>query len=195
MTTFISILLGVPLGIIASLIAWWILFHCIVPKIDFSEDISKSETTDSASGYRYRIKFINTGKRDILDVEIFARFKVKGLRPNDPNTWSIANLKVIQKRIPRIKTGTNKIIRIRPETTELFFSIPYPSHINDKYSNGILVLEDIMRLGNKNKLQLLIFGYDSFSGARKVFESKIYDLRNVKSGLFKKGELIVDNII
>ena len=36
-----GIIIGMPLGVIASLIAWWILTHGLVPKIKYGPFISK----------------------------------------------------------------------------------------------------------------------------------------------------------
>jgi len=103
MEMILSLIIGIPLGILASLIAWWILFHCIVPRLSFCSDISKTQTEDNNSGYRYRIKMKNKGARDIIDVEFFARFRVQGLRKQTPKNWSNIDLKLSKKRIPKLK--------------------------------------------------------------------------------------------
>ncbi len=192
MEIFISLILGIPLGILASLIAWWILFHAVVPKIEFSHDISKSTAIDSKSGYRYRIKFENTGKRDVLDLEIFARYRIQGIKQETPKNWSIIDLHISKERIPIVKKGGNKIIRIYPEKTKHFENDMYPDEIQYKKMKLSLTLEDIFKATDNTSLQIVMFGYDSFSGSRKVFESKKYYIKNIKQGLFNKNNLSIN---
>lgn len=47
-------------------------------------------------------------------------------------------------------------------------------------------------LGVQAQLRVVIFGYDDFSGTRKIFESRLYDRRNIKAGLFFSDSLEVD---
>ncbi len=47
----INLLAGLFLGILASLIAWWILFHCLSPKLNFSLKISKVTASDEPGGF------------------------------------------------------------------------------------------------------------------------------------------------
>ncbi len=192
MEQILSLILGIPLGVLTSLISWWILFHKIVPKIQFSKNISKTQSVDSKSGFRYRIKLENIGKRDILDVEIFARFKIKGVKPETPKNWSIIDLHISKNRIPIIKKNTNKMIRIYPEKTESFQKKFYPDLINKKQMNETLTMEDIFSIKEDTSLQIVLFGYDSFSGARKIFESSIYYKDNIKLGLFNKANLLIE---
>ena len=50
-------------------------------------------------------------------------------------------------------------------------------------------LEELMNAGSDSTLQVIGFGYDSFSGTRKVFESKIYTINDIKLGKFDKNSL------
>jgi hypothetical protein len=45
-----------------------------------------------------------------------------------------------------------------------------------------LTLEEIMGLGTQTTLEIIGFGYDAFSSARKTFESKLYTNSDIKIG-------------
>jgi hypothetical protein len=78
--TIIALIISIPIGIACSIIAWWILFRKVVPCISFSDEISKTRLEDSDSGFCYRVKFENSGRRDIIDLQIHAYLRIVGLR-------------------------------------------------------------------------------------------------------------------
>ena len=48
------------------------------------------------------------------------------------------------------------------------------------------LLEHLMKLGTKATLQVFMFGYDEFSGARKLFGPKVYAITDIKRRKFPK---------
>ena len=48
-----------------------------------------------------------------------------------------------------------------------------------------------MLLGTRTEFQIMILGTDAFSGARKIFESKIFDKNDIVFGHFDKQGLEV----
>ena len=52
---------GLLIGFLASMAVWYVLFHRIVPSLDFFPAIYKTETEENLSGYKYRIRFRNIG--------------------------------------------------------------------------------------------------------------------------------------
>jgi len=189
MFSFYSGIFNVSIGICSSLIAWWMLFHVFVPKIIFSKGISKKKVTDSPSGYSYRIKIVNIGNRAILDVKVIVRYRVKF---TESSSWYWVTLKIDGNYVPRIPKGKggNRIIRIYPEKTESFKSKKYPNFIRGKANSETLTLEDLMDLGFKAQLVIYVFGYDEFSGSKKLYMSPLYDKSNIGTGYFKE----MDNI-
>jgi hypothetical protein len=182
MDILLSTLIGIPFGILSSLVAWWILFHCIVPKVAFSKEILRSKSADTQSGFKYRLKVANTGKRNIIDVEIIVRYRIK--LTESSKTWIWETIKVDHGKVPRIPKGKggNRIFRIYPEMTQCFSSDRYPDYIRKKAEDGSLSLEDVMSAGYKSNIIIYIFGYDEFSGTRKLFLSSSYDLSKIKEG-------------
>lgn len=191
----IELLLGIPLGIFASLVAWWILFHAIVPHIHFSKHIAKDKTDETQSGWRYRIKMENAGTRDVVDVELFARLRIRGLKPKFPINWEVLYPKLAYGRIPKLeasrRTGRRIAVRIRVCDIDEFSHNLLPAEIRDKVCCGTAILEDLMSLGSDSTLQVFAFGYDAFSGTRKVFESPLYRLTDIRRGVFHRKSLNV----
>lgn len=198
----ISILIGLLTGILTALIAWWILFHCIIPRIHFSSSISKTPTQDDKSGYRYRFKLENAGRRSIIDVELMARLRIKGLLADYPNNWEVINIPLgangRRYKIPRIlpirRRRVRYIMRLYVNRVDEFREPIYPEHIRRKAEKQSLLLEDILSLGSQATLQIHAFGYDEFSGARKLFISKFYTIHDIKEGPFEEKGLDVQEL-
>lgn len=180
-------LLGVPVGMLSSFAIWWWVTHSMVPIIRFAYSISKRETDEVKSGFRYRCKIKNTGRRAIIDVEIIARLRIKGLREELPNNSVMIKLDVSSDRIPIIRPNRVKIITILPEMNDKFKHDPYPEDIQKKANDGIITLDDLLNIGKYSYLIVSVFGYDEYSGTRKLFESKKYRKNDVKLGLFEKS--------
>lgn len=186
-----SILIGLLIGVGTNLIAWWILFHYIVPKIHFSPSISKIPTKDNKLGYKYRIKIQNSGKRSIIDVEFRARLRIKGLLDN-PKHWKLVSIPLygntIVNKFPIIEPAKQKTsgwaIQIYLNNVDEFRNLPYPEDIRKKSKEESLLLEDVMGMGSETSIQIFAFGYDEFSGSRKYFESKSYTINDIKEGPF-----------
>ena len=126
-------------------------------------------------------------------MEIFARLSVTGLRGNEaPDTKTIYNIKVGNTRIPSLWPENNTVIRLYPEDSESFADAAFPEHLREKISLRTLTLEDLLELGRQSQLRIVIFGHDSFSGSRKIFESKLYDKTSINAGMFFSDSLDVD---
>ena len=179
MSSIVNLLVGIPLGILASLIAWWILFHLIEPKIVFDDKISKISTKDNNSGWKYKMKFYNKRSRDIIDVEIFVRLNIKGFDSQRPEVWEFLNLVSFRNRIPIMKKNGKKVIRFYPKVLNDFEFNILPKDIRNKCINDAATLEDFLNLGQEAYLKLIVYGYDGFSGTRKAFESMDYSTNNV----------------
>lgn len=178
----VALFLGVPLGVLASFAAWWIVTHWLVPAVEFSPHISRNEYSGNASGINHRVKFKNIGKREIIDLEVFAELRVKGLNPSLPGTIEVARLVIDDARMPFMKVEGTKIIALKPEQTERFDRPVYGESINSKRAQGLLTLEDVLSLNQTAVLVIYVFGYDRWSGARKLYTSVPYTLQDVRTG-------------
>ncbi len=193
----ISNLVGIFIGIVASLLAWWVLFHFLVPTIRFSSSISKTPDAGCNSRHRYRIKLENAGRRAVIDVELFARFRLRGASPEYPENWVVVDLPLDLegriKRIPRIRPtrrgARRDILEFAVHRANEFRDAKYPEHIRQKAERQLLTLEDILNLASHASVQIEAFGYDEYSGTRKFFVSKSYCISDIKPGRFAKDGL------
>jgi hypothetical protein len=193
MEVLITNLLGFFIGLLTSFFSWWVLFHWIVPKLEFSKDISKFPADDDSSGYSYRIKFLNTGNRSLVDLQVVARLSIKGL--TIPRNWFTIKIPLewngdLKAEFPKLSPKTNRIVRLFiSHAASLKVSSHIPEHIRDKARLGKLTLEDLMALGSSSKLVIWVFGYDEFSGSRKLFKSYDYQSIDIKQGRFGRLEV------
>lgn len=174
---------GFVLGILASIIAWYVLQHHVVPALEFFPKIYKARTDENPSGYKYRIKFQNAGRREILDFELFAKLRIRGLSPNHPGVWRAIYIPVDDPRIPRIAShrGTAKRLAVQLLVSDVSAHVvsALPEELQEVHKKGQLSLEQLMGLGCEVTLEMIGFGYDAFSGARKVVQSMIYGLTDI----------------
>jgi len=187
-------MLNLFLGISASIAAWFILYHLIVPKIVFSKIISKSVKSSAPCGYSYRIKLWNIGRRDVVDLDIYIKLKIKGLTCQK-KLWHTVELTKRFDKITYLAAGENRIIPFFPNNTVRFKEKIFPKHIQLRSKLEILTLEDILKLGSRSFVRVYILGNDTFSGSRKIFLSKKYYINNIKQKCFKIDLSDRDNTI
>ena len=194
MSTFATQLISVILGVFASLLAWSVLFHFLRPRLEFSAAISRIAADEEAGGFAYRIKLRNPSRRAVIDVTYTAKLRIRGLNAHAPQNWEITYLPVsFNGRIPVIGARRGKriyhLVRIKADKPEEFTRSVYPSEIREKAAAGALTLEDVLRTGSEASVQILGFGSDAFSGARREFTSPEYTLESISPRRFKQQSL------
>ena len=190
MQDVLLVLLGIPVGFASSAALWFWLYRYLVPNIVFSEHIGRVGSSRTPSGLRYRIKIMNNGNRDAIDLTIVVRYSARGIGEITSNRSSY-KLDISANAIPRLRKGGNRIINIRPEQTDAFQRTMFPPEIRSSKIDGKLNLDDIMKLGTEPKIQMHIFCYDEFSGARKLFDSKEYRAEDIVRGKFDRKSLSI----
>ena len=106
-----ELIIGFILGIIASILAWYILFHHVVPKIEFFPKIYKEENDENPSGYRYLIRFRNLGFRNIIDVKIVAKLRIYGIYDFKKWAWKAIYIPIDDNKIPKINSQKKSLKR------------------------------------------------------------------------------------
>jgi hypothetical protein len=184
----LSNLLRLVIGLATSFFSWWVLFHFIVPKVEFSDAISKIPRR-SGKGHLYRIKFLNTGRRGVIGVEVYARLTF---------TWTdtknitglyvpLSNDGAAKHEIPRLGPDKDRILSLRLGKVPSFrTNTRYPPEFREKAQQNAVTLEDVLSVGKSASLQIYVSGYDEFSGARKIFLSPKYGLAEISAGRFKR---------
>lgn len=165
----------------------------------FSDFISKSEYSKighDKSGWRYSVKFENSGRRTIIDLEVVARLSIPNLVPNKKRTHVFlvplnpdGNLSFRwPESLPLGKTDKSRHLSrfYINSAVEHLDRPPYPDNIRKKARLGTLTLEELLGLDQEAKLKVYAFGYDKFSGTRKLFVSHPYGIEDIKKGSFSE---------
>jgi len=178
---------------------WWLTFKYWAPKLEFGKTISKLPTEDNKSKFKYRFKFENTGKRNIIDIEVIVRLRIRGLKKDFPDNWEVIYLPTSSldyKKVaivrPSSKYKIRPILEIKPYECDYFKKKFFPENIKTKAINNELSLDDIMQLGTASEFQIMMIGTDEFSGARKFFESKVFKRNDFVIGSFYKNGIEVE---
>lgn len=175
----ILVLLGAFLGIGSSGAFWWFQSHYFIPQIIFSEEIAEYPVGEPVGVFR--VKFINSGRRNIIDIRIIVRVSIYelGSRP----MWTSFDLKHSTETVPVLAPGKNKLINLfRPELG-VQPTVQMTQYVRDA-TQDVKSLRDLLKLGTDASVSVYAFGYDEFSGARKLFMSKFYDAHDIRTGVF-----------
>jgi hypothetical protein len=154
----------------------------------FSESISKTPSDTKKSGWDYSVKFINKRRRAIIDLMISAHINIKENSPDIPAAGRNLYINVSVSHIPRLNGYISSGFSFQTQEFPIFQDGNFSKFIRDKAREGTLSLDDIMNLEEFDGLYLVIFGYDAFSGARKVFESKPYHKDDIVATSFYEKE-------
>ena len=189
----LSNILGIVFGALGSFWVWYYLYRRLVPKIEFSNKISKIVRRGEPI---YRVKFNNHAKRNVIDLSITASLNILGLFKAQPNNWKDIYVKLNLDYIPVLKTTTKGglLANLHINHTEEFSRYPFPKKISEKYQKGVLTLEDVFEIGKVVELSFIIMGYDQFSGARKMFESKVYNKEDIEEEIFEPYSLKIKRV-
>jgi len=188
----LTIIVSSVTGVGASYLVWWLTSKYYVPKIRFSEEISKLRTNDNPSNFKYRFKFENYGKRNIFDLEIIVRLRIKGLREGFPKNWEVIYIPTSTleyKRVAIVKPVTTDefrpVLEIKTYECDFFQQDFFPEEIRVMSRLKTLTLDDVLNIGEDANFQIMINGTDEFSGSRKFFGQKTkYTSNSIAEGLF-----------
>lgn len=177
--------------------------------IVFSDKLEKSKSIRNGETnlYRYRFKCVNMGKRDLTEVTIIARLKVK----TDPNS-SIINTecitvgdgcvipliyKMYSKKEQKDASKPENRKKYRPRIYVLsmnevayieYSKTIYKKSIRDKARARTLTLGDIFEAYPEASITIYMFGNDCVTGTRRYYASKEYKKEDISPGKFKPFE-------
>ncbi len=188
-----GILVGAVAGFSLSLALWWIQYRVLVPRITFASGISKIIDDDPPN---YRIKFTNTGRRGIIDVEVDVRvffgkgaIEYAGGRRLSRTSYSMRLLtsSSTQNGIMRVRPGASRVLRldlrratwddVNPRLLEAIGVAPIPP-------GQSVDLEQLLNGPQRAHLQIRLLAYDEVSGTRKFFQSGRQWVEDIHEGTF-----------
>ncbi|MEM9059026.1 MAG: hypothetical protein AAGD13_01065 [Pseudomonadota bacterium] len=179
------VLLGAILGIGSSGIFWWIQTHYWVPKIEFSEEVSRSNVQFIKSKVRYQIAIKNIGRRDAYNVKFRVRLRVKDILKSGGRRWDYIDIAIINKDFFYFSKDSMLLITPLPHKTERFGGSMFPKEIRESYQNGTLTFDELFSVYDEIAIYVELIATDRFSGGAKFFRSKDYSKPDVRQGIFK----------
>lgn len=193
-----GIVLSILCSVIASFMFWIFTFLISGTKVKFAEHIEKSpDIYGMPDRYRYRMKFVNAGRRDLLEVTCIVRLIVKGEYTNNNSYIKLGNYDVLPVLVGNKWRNKNSVERcawmLPIEMTDAayrgFTKEVYPEHIQTAAKDKTLTIGDVLKEFNPNSIIIIyIFGYDAVTGARRKFQSKPYSYTDIIAGKYNTPE-------
>ena len=199
--TFTDGLISTLTGVAASYFVWWFTFRFLTPKVNFAESISRIPTKDNPSGFKYRFKFENIGLRNMIDIEVVIRVRIKGLRPDIQGNWEVVylpisslpyqKLAIVRPVYRKDKKRVRPVFEIKAYACDYFQKSFFNEETRKRSAEQTLTLDHVLKLGREANLQVLLFAYDEYSGARKFFESDVMTAGDIVDGYFDRKSVAV----
>lgn len=177
---------NILLSLIASYCFWFLTFRISLTNIIFAKYLAKAyKPADANEPYSYRIRFANIGYRDLIELTILAKLVIK---ENTHNRVFFMNVTRHEKEglvvvLPSIVTYKIKK-RSNLRTMTLHISESMKEGLSDVLGENFQLDDLFAKYGNNITITVYIFGNDRITGARKLFESPNYTIKDIKEGDF-----------
>lgn len=183
------------LGVAASFLVWLFTTKFSRVKIVFSDELIGNTDPNNESLYHYYVDVTNKGRRDLIDLHMQAKITIIGADKKNPGLKCFAllnldyssNLPYLPPAGSKDKLWPNKntgrimyAVDMKDACTE-FSKVFYDPSIRTKALNQTLQLDDIFDIYPDAALQFHLFGYDAFTGARKMYRSRYYRRENLRT--------------
>lgn len=200
MDILISVFVGVPVGVLGSLAAWWAMWRLLSVRGSFSSKVCLQE---AKSPEEYRVKFVVDSYRPLMEVEFhgllfspgdhgrgggqpivsipllqsrFAYIGGKKLRPNK----GVVGIADLPHRILVFRPDLLGSIDIERLGAQSFVASP------ENYSESSDLLSFLMSRKN-SVLEVVCVASDGYSGSRRAIKSAAYTIGDLVVGEFERG--------
>jgi hypothetical protein len=181
--------ISVVIGVVTSLVGWWIIYRGLTPKILLSTKISKIPETERHAEWRYRFKIANTRRwllpnRSMIDVKVAVMLQFRGLYPE-----ALENL--LNYRVPVAGDGTipvirdDYVLRLKIEDIALTDASLLGRKIQENGWRG-LDLDELLQLGEETRLRVMVTGTDAYTHATTT-KIAYYRRNDLERGRFSKN--------
>lgn len=151
-----------------------------MPSLTFSDEIARYKVGENES--LYVCAFQNSGKRAVLDVEVITRVGVESFE--NASGWQFFSLKTNTTRLPILEAKRRALVRIFDQREERQFVDP-PSFALGGRIKECKTLDDVFDISKNVVVEIHVFAYDSFSGARRHYVSASYKGSDIRKGRFQ----------
>lgn len=192
-----DIIFNILISITASFFFWLLTFKLSFVKIIYANCLVKSENTLTSvkKPYGYRFRVANIGIRDLVEITIVAKLIIKDTTRSHICELDISNsgTDIFVTDFPgiisyKIKGCSNiKTLTLYPSDSmrnELSKKL-YPKKIRKLAKKRKIQFKDIFdEYGENASIRVYLYGNDKTTGARKMFKSQSYTLKDIKEGEF-----------
>ena len=187
--TFITIIISMVTGIIASLVSWLVIKR-IRPKIQISDKILLTPSVFHTGKLIPKIKVENSGRHDAHQVDLRGRIFMHGLKEDDPDKpiRYIVNVggNAPHPYLPRKKeerkekfSGREFSLRLNKSTQGEFAKYLF------KLKDGeVPTLKDCLSRDDRNYIEVSVFSSHAFSFTRGI-QKRIYKANDILRGNFE----------
>lgn len=105
----LDLLIASLLGVIASMLAWFVVTHSLRPRLDVSEFISRTFNSDGSA--KFRVKIRNSRRtRNLTDLDVRAYASLPGYFPDRPDNRKVLDLSLTSNELIGMRPNDNRIL-------------------------------------------------------------------------------------
>lgn len=183
------------ISLFSAFLFWFLTFKYSATDAVFSSKLERSNSAYGLPYHRYRIRVTNLGLRDLMEVSLVVRLKIKQKNYDCITQLAIGNQGFIPvlRHYPLLPHKTDKrqscmyTMTIYPsEATKRELSKRiYTQRIQKLAKKGRISLDDIFdAYGDRASIQVYLYGNDRTTGARQLFLSPLYTKEDICEGRF-----------
>jgi len=177
-------LIGLLGGLCLSFVFWWLLNHHLVPKLKFSEELSRRPISYDKQAVCHQFAFKNIGKRSIINIRLKARVRIKLTNKKGAKILNYFDVSLTNNEIFEMKPGVMLRMSLDVHNSSTLDAPLLNKSIVEKLHKKTLTVDDIFDFYPDGDFFVQIIGTDIYSNATKVFESTHYRKADVRSGVF-----------
>jgi len=184
-----DVLLGIPLGVITTIITLAIFQYAIAPAISFSQDIRCYYKVKS-NRYSYSVRIKKSGSTSFIDTRTRCVLHIRDVNKSGSDIWNSYNIPTTFAE-GLIYTKGYRIIHLKlHEAPFVLGKNPLiNSHLFARIPEYSLRLEDIFYIYPDAWIRVYFLGHDHFTGVKKLYLSPKYRSFNVQHGNWSKLRL------
>src|ERR1700674_721724 len=182
--------LGIPIGLGIAFVFWYITTKVLTSQLSVSESLVKLTGPDSKRTYRFSLK--NDGRRDAVDVRVKCNLFSTGWAQGPPDEIatidvpvSVGQIDVMPGRrfwfLPArpIDNVGDRIVTLQLAAISDLQKGKLPREDRARLESGELGLEEMLDLGEQSFINVVVYGFDRFSGSRTVYADRYYKKKDI----------------
>ncbi len=203
-----AVLWGIPVGVLSSIFTWWILWHAIAPRGQYSSEVCVFSPPPRNGGPdEMRVKFVNRSRRPLIDVSFSVFLFVPGGN-EDVGSQSLVRVPILVDEFAFIGTANKNsrvsgVLNLSYRTLVLRPDLMVPSALRrlseplrSFFESGDLVgFVEFCNVNTRASLQVVCSTSDGLTGARKALVSPRYGGASFTFGKFERGRSLKSTIV